>query len=127
MLFSLALIPVIVILVFIYAKDKKEKEPKGLLIGLFFAGMATVITALIGEIVGELIFDAIMPYESALKSFLLAMLIVAPAEELGKYMALRLVTWKSTQQGYYIIYLYVVHRVTVAFLASSVASPLSST
>lgn len=100
MLFSLALIPVIVILVFIYAKDKKEKEPKGLLIGLFFAGMATVITALIGEIVGELIFDAIMPYESALKSFLLAMLIVAPAEELGKYMALRLVTWKNKNFNY---------------------------
>ena len=41
MLFALALIPVIALLVFIYLKDKKEKEPIGLLIGLFFAGMGT--------------------------------------------------------------------------------------
>ena len=100
MLFSLALIPVIIILVFIYVKDKKEKEPIGLLIGLFFAGMATVITAIIAELVGELIFEAIWPYESALKQFLLAMLVVAPAEELGKYMVLRLITWKNKNFNY---------------------------
>ena len=100
MLFSLALIPVIIILIFIYKKDKKEKEPMGLLIGLFFAGMATVITALIGEVVGELIFDAIIPYDSAVKQFLLAMLIVAPAEELGKYAVLRLITWKNKNFNY---------------------------
>ena len=100
MLFSLALIPVIIILIFIYVKDKKEKEPIGLLIGLFFAGMATVITAIIAEVVGELIFNAISPYDSAIKQFLLAMLIVAPAEELGKYMVLRLITWKNKNFNY---------------------------
>lgn len=100
MLFSLALVPVIVILVYIYKMDKKEKEPMGLLIGLFFAGMGTIITALIAEVIGELLFDAIFPYESAIKQFLLAMLIIAPAEELGKYMVLRLITWKNKHFNY---------------------------
>ena len=100
MLFSLALVPVIIILIFIYKKDKKEKEPMGLLIGLFFAGMATVITAIIAELIGELIFEAIFPENSAVGQFLLAMLIIAPAEELGKYMVLRLITWKNKNFNY---------------------------
>ena len=61
MLIFLALIPVIGLLTFIYFKDRKEKEPFGLLIALFFAGMATIVTALIGEYLGEFIFDAIFP------------------------------------------------------------------
>ncbi len=100
MLFAMSIIPVVIILIFIYVKDKKEKEPIGLLIGLFFAGMGTVITALIGEIVGELIFNAIWPYESAFKQFMMAMLIVAPVEEMGKYMVLRLITWKNKNFNY---------------------------
>ena len=43
MLFALAIIPVIALLIFIYVKDKNEKEPIGLLIGIFFAGLATCI------------------------------------------------------------------------------------
>ena len=99
MLFALAIIPVIGLLIFIYAKDKNEKESIGFLIGLFFAGMGTVISAIILEAVGELIFDAVIP-NAVLRGILLAMLIVAPAEELGKYMILRLMTWKSRHFNY---------------------------
>ena len=49
MLFSLALIPVFGLLLFIYFNDKKEKEPIGLLIALFFAGMGTVVSAILIE------------------------------------------------------------------------------
>ena len=100
MLFSLALIPVILILVFIYVKDKKEKEPMGLLMGLFFAGMGTVISAIIIEGIGEVIFNLIIPYDSFIKEFLSAMLIIGPAEELGKYTVLRLITWKNKNFNY---------------------------
>ena len=41
MAFALALIPVIGLLLFIYFKDKKEKEPVGFLVALFFAGMGS--------------------------------------------------------------------------------------
>ncbi len=100
MLFALAIIPVIILLFLIYKKDKKEKEPIGLLIGLFFAGMGTVISAIIIESIGEAIFNLIYPYESGVKEFLSALIIIAPAEELGKYLVLRLITWKNKNFNY---------------------------
>lgn len=95
MLFSLALIPVIVLLVFIYFNDKKEKEPIGFLIGLFFAGMASVITAFIFEGIGEAVLEVMLHYFPVLKVVILCMFVVGPVEELGKYAALRLVSWKN--------------------------------
>lgn len=100
MLFALALIPVIGLLIFIYFNDKKEKEPFGLLIGLFFAGMGTVITAIIAEAIGTLLLNAVCPDNPILNGILMAMLIVAPAEELGKFLVLRLITWKNRNFNY---------------------------
>lgn len=100
MLSALALIPVIGLLCFIYFNDKKEKEPFGLLIGLFFAGMGTVITAIIGELIGGAIVGAIFSSESVIGQVLVACLIVAPAEELGKFLVLRLITWKNKNFNY---------------------------
>lgn len=100
MLFALALIPAIALLIFIYFKDKKEKEPMGLLIGLFFAGMGTIITAVIAELIGQVILEIIMPYDSVIKAAIMAFIIVAPAEELGKYLVLRLITWKNKAFDY---------------------------
>ncbi|WP_051689200.1 PrsW family glutamic-type intramembrane protease [Butyrivibrio sp. AE2032] len=96
----LALIPVIGLLLFIYFNDKKEKEPFGLLIGLFFAGMGTVVTALIAENVGGLLLDLAMPYESVAKAVILATVIVGPAEEIGKYLVMRIITWKNKNFNY---------------------------
>ena len=100
MLFALALIPVIALLIFIYVLDKKEKEPIGLLAGLFFAGMATAIPALIIEVPAELILDAIIPYDSILKGAFMALIVIAPAEELGKFIVLSLITWKNKNFDY---------------------------
>ena len=96
----LALIPVIALLIFIYLKDKNEKEPIGLLIGLFFAGMGTIITAVIAEFIGDAILELILPYTPVLKAILLALIVVGPAEELGKYAVLRLITWKNKNFNY---------------------------
>ena len=95
MLIALSLIPVIGLLALIYFKDKKEKEPKGLLIGLFFAGMGTTVTATIIESIGQYILDQAIPYDEVLNVIFFTMLIVGPAEELGKYFVLRLITWKN--------------------------------
>ncbi|MBR6484288.1 MAG: PrsW family intramembrane metalloprotease [Clostridiales bacterium] len=100
MLFALALIPVIALLILIYVKDKKEKEPIGLLIGLFFAGMATIIPAVIGEAVGQAILDFVFPYESSFKAIVLAIFIIGPIEELGKFFVLWLITWKNKHFNY---------------------------
>lgn len=100
MLYALALIPVVGLLIFIYFNDKKEKEPFGLLVGLFFAGMGTIVTAIIAELVGGLILGAIFPANTVIGGVLDAMLIVAPAEELGKFLVLRLITWKNKNFNY---------------------------
>ena len=100
MLFSLALIPVIVLLLFIFFRDKKEKEPIGLLILLFIGGIISIVPAIILESGGQLILDSVLPDGSAVKAVLLAMVIVGPAEEWGKYIILRLFTWKNKHFDY---------------------------
>ncbi len=100
MLFSLALIPVIILLVLIYTKDKNEREPLGFLAVLFFAGMGTMIPVVILELVGELIIDLLLPGESVIKAFVIATILVGPVEELGKYVILRLISWNSKHFDY---------------------------
>lgn len=100
MVLALALIPVIGLMAFIYFNDKKEKEPVGLLIGLFFAGLGTVIPAVILELVGKLVLNAAMPEQSVMKEVLDAMLIVGTAEEICKFLVLWLFTWRNKQFNY---------------------------
>ena len=100
MLFALALIPVIALLVFIYVKDKNEREPMGFLILLFIGGMATILPAIIAESIGELIINVFLPGDSLLKAVVVAALLVGPVEELGKYLILRLITWNNKNYNY---------------------------
>ena len=100
MLFALALIPVIALLIFIFVLDKKEKEPLGLLAILFFAGVGTAIPAIIIEVPADLIMDTIIPYDSVFKGAFLSLVIVAPAEEICKFLALSLITWKNKNFDY---------------------------
>lgn len=99
-LFVLALIPVVGLLLFIYFNDKQEKEPFGFLVSLFFLGMATSVTALISELIGTYVIGTIVPEDSIAFGWIKAMLIVGPAEELGKFLVLRLRTWKNKNFNY---------------------------
>jgi RsiW-degrading membrane proteinase PrsW (M82 family) len=101
LLFILALIPVIGLILFIYFNDKKEKEPFGLLVALFFAGMSTVVSAVLLETAGIFILDLITPTETTiLGAILSATMVVAPAEEMGKFLILRIFTWKNRHFNY---------------------------
>ena len=101
MLFFLALIPVIGLILIIYFNDKKEKEPFGLLVALFFAGMSTVISAFLLEDAGIYILDLIIPTETTIFGAILsATMVVAPAEEMGKFLILRIFTWKNRHFNY---------------------------
>lgn len=98
MLMALALIPAVGLLITIYCCDR-NKEPKGLLVGIFFAGMATVISALILETIGKYFLEN-MVYDYVLQAFLMAFIIVGPAEELGKYLVMRWITWNNRHFDY---------------------------
>ena len=84
----------------LFFNDKKEKEPIGLQIGLFFAGIGSIIPAIIGEAIGQAVLNVVIPYNSVIKGYIFAILIVGPAEEIGKYLMLRLITWKSKHFNY---------------------------
>lgn len=95
MLVLLALIPAIALLIFIYVKDKKEKEPIGLLIKCFVFGILIVIPILIMESALEKIYLLFFTSGSLIGAFIDAFFMAALSEELFKNLALKKLTWKN--------------------------------
>lgn len=89
-LLSLALLPAIVLLAYVYKKDKVEKEPMGLIVRLFILGVVGGPIAAVLESVLFEVFEAIVP-----QGFVLLVLEyfvgVAMVEEGVKYLALNTV------------------------------------
>ena len=81
-----ALAPVFVIILYIYFKDKYEKEPKKLLLISFLLGgiVSIIITTLIYAV-----FNVVLPLTNALsvfQQFIQAFFVVGFTEELSKYL-----------------------------------------
>ena len=55
----IGLLPAVLLMIYIYNKDRIEKEPKGLLVGLFFLGVAAVIPTMIVEALLSVVNNAI--------------------------------------------------------------------
>ncbi|CDF78952.1 protease PrsW [Formosa agariphila KMM 3901] len=87
-LLLLALAPIVVIIVYIYNKDKYEKEPKRLLLYNFLLG--AFVSILITTII-SLIFNSIIPTDdsSLLHLIIKAFFVVAFTEEFSKYFIVR--------------------------------------
>ena len=96
----LAIIPAIVIIAYIFHKDKIEKEPISLLVSLFFLGCATIIPA--GELESGIskAIGSSMSSSSSAYCFIMCFLVIAPAEEGCKFLVLRLRTWKNRNFNY---------------------------
>lgn len=85
----LAVAPVLIIIIYIYCKDKYEKEPAGLLFLSFIFGaiVSIIITTFL-----YLGFDIILPLKddfSILQQFVKAFFVVALVEEFSKYVIVR--------------------------------------
>ena len=104
----LALLPAIVLCVYIYKKDKADKEPPKLLATLLLAGVGVALIAILVETgLGALLNAAfglsgeydgsgdLSPFTARLYYFCEAFLVVAPAEEFFKW----LLTWKITAKN----------------------------
>ena len=92
-LFALAMAPGIAICMFIYFKDKYNREPLGLLMLSFFMGVLAILPAVIFQIAFIKPVERIMGegiYYTAVFSYL----IVALGEEGSKLLALRLVPFR---------------------------------
>ena len=96
----LAVLPAAFLLVYIYVKDKHEKEPLGLLASLFVLGALTTVSAMVVETTFGSLAGMILPPDSIPYKFIENFFIVAATEEAGKYVVLRLRTWKSPEFNY---------------------------
>ena len=95
-LFGIAVLPSILLMLFVYLKDKNEKEPLGLLASLFFLGVASVIPAAISE---ALLIGDDSPYDLP-SLFIQCVFVIGLSEELCKFIFLFIRTWKSKHFNY---------------------------
>lgn len=99
-LLASALLPVFLLMLYIRKKDKIESEPTDFVVSIAVLGAVTVISAMILEKIGEFVLGIFLPETSILYTFLFYFLVVAGAEELGKYVVLKLRTWNSPEFNY---------------------------
>jgi RsiW-degrading membrane proteinase PrsW (M82 family) len=88
-LLFLAIVPVFIIILYIYYKDKYEKEPKRLLFYNFLLG--AIVSIIITSIL-YYIFDIVLPLPnntSVFQQFIKAFFIVGLTEEFSKYIIVR--------------------------------------
>ena len=96
-----ALLPCIVLLYYVYKKDKVESEPTGLLIKLFIFGCISTIPAIILEMVGTNVLTAIGLDPSSMLFILIEnFLVVGFSEEFSKRFMLKLGSWKDPNFNY---------------------------
>ena len=96
---ALAVIPGILIIIYVYRKDKVEKEPAGLIVRLLALGAVSCIVAGFAESFASAFlpsFPAGTLEYALVNSFALA----AFWEELLKYLALRIGSWRSPHFNY---------------------------
>ena len=84
-----ALAPIFIVIIYIYIKDKYEKEPKRLMLIAFLLG--AVISIIITTIM-YYVFDIILPlpdHTSVMQQFIKAFFVVGLTEEFSKYIIVR--------------------------------------
>jgi len=93
-LFALAIAPAVAIILYIYSRDKHDREPVGVLIVSFLAGCFSVVPA----IILETILPGIVPGSTGSSLFsvaIYAFIIVAGSEEFCKYLFLRYYAYRK--------------------------------
>ncbi len=96
-LLLLAIAPVTIIVLYIYFKDKFEKEPISFLFKNFILGatVSIIITAILGLLASKLI--PLTDETSIFQQFLKAFIVVALVEEFSKYIIVRYYSQRSKE------------------------------
>ncbi|PKM41210.1 MAG: PrsW family intramembrane metalloprotease [Firmicutes bacterium HGW-Firmicutes-9] len=90
-----ALLPALFLMRYIYRKDTIEKEPKGMLVGLVFLGVAAAVVAVILETLGINLLSLYLEEGSPAHTIVMAFLVVAVVEEGAKFVFLLWRTWRD--------------------------------
>ena len=96
-LIAAAVIPAVILLRYIYRKDRLEKEPPRLLIALVALGVVSTALAVVAERIGSFVLSLVLTEGSLLYNILMYFGVVACAEEGAKYILLKKKTWTSPE------------------------------
>lgn len=96
----IAVIPAIALMIFIYLQDNIEREPLGLLLGIFGLGILSVIPTMICEYISEKIIDVTFGGAELLRLAVSAFFGVGIIEEGFKFLAAYLPTWRNRHFNY---------------------------
>ncbi len=94
LLLGIAVVPPLLLIVYIYRKDRVEKEPIGLLLKLVVLGAISVLPAAFLETIGDSVLANFYEQGSTYFNLIECFLIIGVAEEGLKYLILKKVTWK---------------------------------
>lgn len=95
-----ALLPALLLMRYIYRKDTIEKEPKGMLTGLVFLGVAAAVVAIVLETIGKGVLSGFLQEDDPAYTIILAFLVVAVVEEGAKFLFMLWRTWRDPNFNY---------------------------
>ncbi len=100
-LMNAALIPPLLLLIYVYHLDSVEHEPPGLIAALIVGGALSVISAYIIETIGMYLVGVLIPQKyTTLIALIENFIIVAWAEEGGKHFVMKRITWNHRAFDY---------------------------
>ena len=100
-LLILAVAPSIAVLLYVWKKDRIEKEPIGLLLKMFLlAGAATIAAGLWEMLMSDVVLSSIFYRDTVTFKTLENIMVVGLAEEFVKYFVLKKCSWKSPAFDY---------------------------
>ena len=95
-LITAAVIPAVILLIYVYKKDKLEKEPTSLLLKLVLWGILSTALAVVTEEIGIALLPFVCTEGSKVYNILLNFIVVALSEEGFKYLVLKWKTWRHS-------------------------------
>ncbi|MGN1002784.1 MAG: PrsW family intramembrane metalloprotease [Oscillospiraceae bacterium] len=95
-----AIVPAVLLMRYVYKKDRIEREPPWLLGSLALLGVAAALVAIVLEILGQSILDSLVSADNPKYVILLAFLVVAAVEEGTKFFFLYRRTWRDPNFNY---------------------------
>lgn len=96
-----AILPAVLLMIYVYKKDKRDREPIGLLAMCLLMGICAALTSILLEGIGQGILDtAPINKNTPLYTMALAFGVVAVVEEGTKLFFLKLKTWKNPNFDY---------------------------
>ena len=95
-----AILPAIFLMRYVYKQDKIEREPTHLLVSLIGKGILAALAAIVLEMLGQSVLNALVDPENPIYVYLMAFLVVAAVEEGTKFFFLYRRTWREPNFNY---------------------------